>query len=302
MKNTYGQSKNHALGNSSSGKMLYADASNVLIQASPTIETGRTALTGTYSNGSSYVSIGLGAEGKYHPSGVNDVYIHVQNTYDKAAGGDRAAYCLSKKIGTATIYLHVAWATIVKPKSYHGEYDIKVTNSGHYKKEHANDTWDMRYLCGGFLKQNDVESNKEVSNLTSSDFYTIHLSDGTGFYYYMGDYTLTNSYGFVASRFARNSADIAYGLGFAIMKTFSGNGHDTSTWSDWRTSTYTSPFCRYDPTFGNWTGTGSWSGLTGYYYVSDTHNLKLKDASGNGYVVAHFLQDLPVNLNNGYVE
>ncbi len=302
MKNTYGQSKNHALGNSSSGKMLYADASNVLIQASPTIETGRTALTGTYTNGSSYISIGLGAEGRYHPSGVNDVYIHVQNTYDKAASGDRAAYCLSKKIGTATIYLHVAWATIVKPKSYHGEYDIKVTNSGHYKKEHANDTWNMRYLCGGFLKQNDVESNKEVSNLTSSDFYTIHLSDGTGFYYYMGDYTLTNSYGFVASRFARNSADIAYGLGFAIMKTFSGNGHDTSTWSDWRTSTYTSPFCRYRAAFENWTGTGSWNGLTGYYYVSDKTKDYLKDGSGNGYVVAHFLQDLPVNPNNGYIE
>ena len=302
MKNTYGQSKSHSLGNSSSGKKLYADASNVLIQASPTIETRRTALTGTYTNGSSYISIGLGTENYYHPSGVNDVYIHVQNKYDKAAGGDRAKYCISKKIGTATIYLHVAWATIVKPKSYHGEYDIKVINSGHYKKEHANDTWDMRYLCGGFLKQNGVETNDEVSKLAGSNFYTTYLSDGTGFYYYMGDYTLTNPYGFVASRFVRNSDDVHHGLGFAIMKTFSGNGHDTSTWSDWRTSAYTSPFCRYNSAFDNWTGTGSWSGLTGYYYVSDDKNNYLKDASGNGYVVAHFLQDLPVNPNNGYVE
>lgn len=81
-----------------------------------------------------------------------------------------------------------------------------------------------------------------------------------------------------------------------------GNGHDTSTLSDWRTSGYTSPFCRYKAAFENWTGTGSWSGPTVYYYVSDKHNLDLKDASGNGYVVAHFLQDLPVNPNNGYVE
>lgn len=29
---------------------------------------------------------------------------------------------------------------------------------------------------------------------------------------------------------------------------------------------------------------------------------KLIDANNNGYVVVHFLQDLPVNPNNGYVE
>lgn len=97
----------------------------------------------------------IAAEGGVH-SRVGAVCELLAWSYTGAVSGDRAAWCLSKKIGTATIYLHVAWATVVKPKIYHGEYDIKVINDGHYKKEHANDTWDMRYLCGGFLKNNDV--------------------------------------------------------------------------------------------------------------------------------------------------
>lgn len=298
--NTYGATMTYSMG--APGKMLYADVSNILVQASETLESRRTALKGTYSNGSSYIAIGLGAEGHYHPSGVNDVYIHVQNKYDKAAGGGRAAYCLSKKIGKATIYLHVAWATIVKNSSYHGEYNIKVTNSGLYQRDHNDDRWDMRYLCGGLLGQNDVEWNNEVGKLLSSDFYTMKLSSNTGFLYNSGHYILTDKYGFVASRFTRNSEDVAYGLGFAIMKTFSGNNHDTFTWNEWRSSLYTSPFCSRNSAFENWTGGGNWSGLTGHYYVSDKSNNTLKDASGNGYVVVHFLQDLPVNPNYGYVE
>ena len=308
--NTYSQSQSYAFTNKPGGK-LYVDAANVLVQTMPTIESTPNALKGTYTNGDGHISIGLGAGRYYHPSGVVKVYVLARNRYDVAAGGNRETYCLSKQIGHAEIYLHVAWATVVKPKSYHGEYDIRVSNSGVYQKEHPNDQWDMRYLCGGFLGQRDVEFNPEIQNLLntawgsghelSRTFFTTHLFHNQGFQYVMPAYVLTNWYGFVQSNFTRTSEDIAFGLGFAIVKTFSGNGHETGQWSNWRSSNYTSPFCQFNPAFGKWTGSWSGNGLTGHHYASNSSD-ELIDANNNGYVVVHFLQDLPVNPNNGYVE
>lgn len=215
--NTYSQSQSYTFTNKPGGK-LYVDAANVLVQTMPTIESTPNALKGTYTNGDGHISIGLGAGRYYHPSGVVKVYVLARNRYDVAAGGNRETYCLSKQIGHAEIYLHVAWATVVKPKSYHGEYDIRVSNSGVYQKEHPNDQWDMRYLCGGFLGQRDVEFNPEIRNLLntawgsghelSRTFFTTHLSHNQGFQYVMPAYVLTNWYGFVQSNFTRTSKDI----------------------------------------------------------------------------------------------
>jgi len=308
---TYNASKTYSFA-SGSNKRLYAQPANVLTQTSSEIQTTRDALVGTYSGGNS-VSIGLtaGTEGGpsfYHPSGKKPIYIHVQNRYDIAAGGERARYSLSKQIGKAKIYMHAVFATVVKPQSNSSQYVVDILNSPrNYKKQTVSDVWDIRYLYGGFLNNQDATSNGEVKrlfiNVASGNpaFVRLALTDEQGFEYRSGDRVLTAPYGFVQRRNLNIvNADCCLGIGYAILKTTDGSGNGiTWNWSTWKNSSITSPFCTFDPSYDYTQVSWSENGLTGRYF---TDNYSEKDNNRNGYLIIHLLQDMPVNPNNGYIE
>ncbi len=307
---TYNASKTYSFA-SGSNKRIYAQLANVLTQTSSEIQTKLDALVGTYSGGNS-VSIGLtagtGGTSLYHPSGEKPVFIHVQNKYDVAAGGERALYSLSKQIGKAKIYMHAVFATVMKPQSNSSQYVADILNSPrNYKKQTVSDVWDIRYLYGGFLNNQDATSNGEVKRLFvnvasgNTAFVRLALTDEQGFEYRSGDRVLTAPYGFVQRRNLNIvNADCCLGIGYAILKTTDGSGNGiTWNWSTWKNSSITSPFCTFDPNYDYTKVSWSENGLTGRYF---TDIYSERDGNLNGYLIIHLLQDMPVNPNNGYIE
>jgi len=237
-----------------------------------------------------------------HPSGTKPLYLYVRNSYDFAAGGVRARYSLSKRVGTVRIYFHVAWATFVDgaQNSIPGSYGDK------YKKEDAGDNIDVRMMWGGFLNHANVVLNSRAAKLLQSmsgglsgAFFSTAKTNGQGF---GSGGALVEPCGFLENDGSSVEGSVygnagMKGIGHAVICTYRADNaeHGTFTWTRWKNT----PFCTHKSSFSatsaSWTG----SGLTGWHYTPSGAE---KDSAGHGYIVLHFLQDLPVSPNNGYVE
>lgn len=290
---------------------IYADKNNVLVQTSQAINDQLDAFKAYY-YGDRMIRFSLAAGGFHHPSGYKELYILVRNKYDVSAGGGRAKYCLSKQFGTAEIYLHVACATIVRTQGS-GEY-IRMPSSRSFLPKNAGDTWDHRYLFFGFVNNMEVTTNTEVMRLSTNAYvstaplYKIRcLGYGTmanlGLYGWTpssgSSYTLEGAYGFVKSHDGSFLSDVVYPLGVAVICTKTGGYSYTGTWDGWKSYSAISPFLEYNSSFPYAKSTWSENGLSGRYFKDDKSDL---DGNMNGYVIFHFLQDLPRNANNGYIE
>ena len=73
------------------------------------------------------------------------------------------------------------------------------------------------------------------------------------------------------------------------------------TWNQWKAYEYTSPFMRwrsmYEYTEDVWSDSPK-----GYHFKQTSAPLSPADGSGKGFLIVHYLQDLPVNANGGYIE
>ena len=275
------------------------------VETSEAIGDTRDALNATYSGGNT-ITFSMNNDG-FHPSGKKQVYIHVQNRYDVSAGGARTKYSVSKYIGQAKIYMHVVWATIMKPQSYSSQYMTDVINKNELRKENPDDVWDCRYLYGGFVNNESAILTPNIDKLTapgwdSKSFATTALSNKQGFTMHSDVtgtyYVLDSPYGFHKYGFSKPSSAV-FSLGYAIFRTYSALSSGTGYWANWKSSETATPFCRYNPGCSYITGTWSGNGLTGYYITPDGCE---KDDNRNGYLILHFLQDMPVNPNKGYIE
>ena len=300
----YDVSKTHTFSSNSQGK-IYAREDLIQVETSEDIGDTSDALNATYSGGNT-ITFSMNNDG-FHPSGDKSVYVHVQNRYDVSAGGARAKYSVSKYIGHAKIYMHVVWATIMKPQSFSSQYMTDVINKNELRKENPDDVWDCRYLYGGFVNNESAILTPNINKLTapgwdSNSFATTALSDKQGFTMHTDVtgtyYVLDSPYGFHMYSFPKPSSAV-YSLGYAIFRTFSALSAGTGYWANWKLSETATPFCRYNPSCSYITGTWSGNGLTGYYITPDGCE---QDDNWNGYLILHFLQDMPVNPNKGYIE
>ena len=317
-KGTYSASKSYTFSSNASGK-LYASPENILAQTTSDIGSNLDNLFVDYTAGARTVRISMGntSGGNYrHPSGGQSVYLHVRNKYDVASGDEtRKKLSLSKKIGSAQIYLHVAWATFVEDC---GGYIDDFSIQSQYRKNSESSLWTVKYFWGGFLDHVHVISNSEVYNLANytnlgSAFFNTARTDRMGFSTGTAPYILTDPYGFIANSGSNRSGIYKVngykGIGFALMYTYNAGGsHLTCTWDQWRTNvpgggsglaSVTAPFCYYKPSYAYTTNYWSGNGLSGYYYTVPGHP---QDGNDKGYVILHFLQDLPVNPGFGFVE
>ena len=138
----------------------------------------------------------------------------------------------------------------------------------------------------------------------SNSFATTALSDKQGFTMHGGGagtyYVLDSPYGFHKYSFSKPSFAF-FSLGYAIFRTFSAISSSSGTgyWANWKSSETATPFCRYNPECTYISDTWSENGLTGYYITPYGCE---QDDNYNGYLILHFLQDMPVNPNKGYIE
>lgn len=294
---------------SSSSARIYADPDNLQVRTSSAIGTTAECIQMSYSTSSPrrvqfYYS---GNPTSEHSSGSKPLYIHVQNVHDVAAGGARARYSLSKSVGTARIYFHVAWATFVDA----AQYSIPSSYNGKYKKENTGDNIEVRMMWGGFLYHASVVQNAQAAKLPqtmssglSGAFFSTARTNGQGF---GTGGALVDPYGFLENNGSMIGGSVygiagMKGIGHSVICTYRAANalHGTMTWAQWKSYVpYTSPFCTHKSTYSATTVSWTSSNLEGWYYTPSGCE---KDTNGNGYVILHFLQDLPVNSNNGYVE
>ena len=297
-KSVYDVSRSFTFSTKSDG-MLYARTSCLDIETTSTIGDNRDALTGTFYAGGNSLSLSL-SSGGYHTYGNNDVYIHVKNSHDYAAGGDRAKYRLSKYIGKAKIYMHVVYGTIMFPQSASSQYERDIINQGFWKKQFDDDVWQFWYLCGGFV-------NNPLFNgggLTSPEhdynsFATLAMQDNEGFTTIStNNYKLNSGYGFIEYLFNKFNENAYFSLGYLVLRTGTSHGGPTETINSWKTTSSHYPFCRYNPSCEYAKKTWSDNGLSGYHITTEFSE---KDENRNGYLIVHFLQDMPVNPKNGFI-
>lgn len=294
---------------SSSSARIYADPSNLQVRTASTIGTSTECIQMSYSVSSPrrvqfYYS---GNPASEHPSGSKPLYLHVQNIHDVAAGGARARYSLSKSVGTARIYFHVAWATFVDA----AQYSIPSSYNGKYKKESSGDNIEVRMMWGGFLYHASVVQNAQAAKLPqtmssglSGAFFSTARTGGQGF---GTGGALTDPYGFLENNGSMIGGSVygiagMKGIGHSVICTYraANTSHGTMTWEQWKSYVpYTSPFCTHKSSYSATTESWTSSNLEGWYFTPSGCET---DTNGNGYIILHFLQDLPVNSNNGYME
>ncbi len=303
------QAKQSCIVISSSSARIYANPSNLLARTAATIGTSTECIQMSYSV-SSPRSVQFSFSGNptsEHISGSRPLYIHVQNVHDVAAGGTRARYSLSKSVGTARIYLHVAWATFVDA----AQNSIPSSYNGKYKKENTGDNIEVRMMWGGFLYHASVVQNAQAAKLPqtmssglSGAFFSTARTNGQGF---GSGGALVDPYGFLENNGSVVGGSVygiagMKGIGHSVICTYraANASHGTMTWAQWKLYVpYTSPFCTHKSSYSATSASWSSSSLEGWYFTPSGCE---KDTNGNGYVILHFLQDLPVNPNNGYVE
>lgn len=309
---------------SSSGR-LYASPANVLVQTSTTLGDYLDALSGTYTSGRNTISLSFStANNQEHSIGRKSVYLHVRNRHDVTAGGGRQKYSIAKQIGSANIYLHVGWATYVCDRSA----NLPSFLSTSYSKRNAGDTWEVVALGGGFVGNGAMLiRNEEVAKLVrtfsngdlSGAFFLTARTSNQGFVTAgTNSWKLNDGYGFIGVNTSRQSqfasamihsfrpGEGIFPLGYAVLRTaiqpfVTGDTGGTMTWNQWKAYEYTSPFMRwrsmYEYTEDVWSGSPK-----GYHFKQTSAPLSPADGSGKGFLIVHYLQDLPVNANGGYIE
>lgn len=303
------QAKQSCIVISSSSARIYANPSNLLARTAATIGTSTECIQMSYSTSSPrrvqfYFS---GNPASEHSSGAKPLYIHVQNVHDVAAGGTRARYSLSKSVGTVRIYFHVAWATFVDA----AQNSIPSSYNGKYKKENTGDNIEVRMMWGGFLYHASVVQNAQAAKLPqtmssglSGAFFSTARTNGQGF---GTGGALVDPYGFLENNGSMIGGSVygiagMKGIGHSVICTYraANASHGTMTWAQWKSYVpYTSPFCSHKSSYSATTVSWRSSNLEGWYYTPSGCET---DTNSNGYIILHFLQDLPVNSNNGYVE
>ena len=297
-KSVYDVSKSFTFSTKSDG-MLYARNTCLDIETTSTIGDNSDALTGTFYAGGNSLSLSLSSDG-YHTYGNNDVYIHVKNSYDYAAGGERAKYSLSKYIGKAKIYLHVVYGTLMYPQSASSQYVRDIVNQGYWKKQFDDDVWQFWYLCGGFVNK-PLFNGAGLTNPEHDDnsFATLAMQDNEGFTTIStNNYKLNSGYGFIEYLFNKFNENAYFSLGYLVLRTATSHGGPTETYNSWKTDSSHYPFCRYNPSCDYISATWSDNGLSGYHITGTNSE---KDENRNGYLIVHFLQDMPVNPKNGFI-